>query len=508
MLGKLSRYMGKLGVVLITAALIVGTAGCGPGSYPPCPTPLPSQNLEIRDWYDFAAVSSNLSGNHALVNDLDSTTPGYEGLAGPRANQGTGWQPIGTFVPMCPYAGFSGTFDGQGHEIRDVYINRPDDDLVGLFGCVYEEGVVRNVGVTNVTVIGDWGVGGLVGRNLGSVSNSYATGTIRGNLNVGGLVGYNQGPVTNCYAAGNVVAGVPVGDVSAVMGGFGVGGLIGVSEEATVSNCYFMGNVASYLSSAAWNFLAGVGGLVGVSYATVSNSYSKANVIGENSVGGLVGRDLFTGTISNSYFTGSVTGNSSVGGLVGGSLAGHVLWVKLDDMVSHSYFIGNVTGNEFVGGLVGWNEGNNVSNSCSTGSVTGNSSVGGLVGENIEGTVSNSYSTGDVTGNEFVGGLLGRNLDTVSNSYSICTVSGKSDVGGLVGDNSGTVTKSFWDVETSGQATSAGGTGKTTVQMWDIATFSSADWNITAVTNPGVRNLSHVWNIVDGMTYPFLGWQP
>ena len=471
--------MGKLGVFLITAALIAEIAGCGPSSYPPCPTPLPSQNLEIRDWYDLAAVSSNLSGNHTLVNDLDSTTLGYEELAGPRANQGKGWEPIGTFVPMCPYAGFSGTFDGQGHEIRDVYINRPDDDLVGLFGCA--EGVVRNVGVTNVTVIGDWGVGALVGRNLGgNVSNSYAIGTVRGNLNVGGLVGYNQGPVTNCYATGNVIAGVAVGDAGAVIGGFGIGGLIGVSEEAAVSNCYFTGNVVSYLSCADWASLAGVGGLVGVSYATVSNSHCNANVTGKNGVGGLVGRDLFTGTISNSYFTGSVTGNSSVGGLVGGSLAGHVLWVKLDDMVSHSYSTGDVTGNESVGGLVGWNEGNNVSNSYCTGSVTGNSSVGGLVGENIEGTVSNSYSTGIVTGDGHVGGLVGLNWDTVSNS--------------------------FWDTQTSGQATSAGGIGKNTTEMQDIATFSGAGWSITTVA-PGERNPSYIWNIVDGLTYPFLSWK-
>jgi hypothetical protein len=193
-------YLAIFGIFLVTAALIAGTAGCGPGSYPPCPTPLPSQNLEIRDWYDFAAVSSNLSGNHTLVNDLDSTTPGYEGLAGPRANQRTGWQPIGTFVPMCPYAGFSGTFDGQGHEIRDVYINRPDDDLVGLSGCVYEEGVVRNVGVTNVTVIGDWGVGGPVGRNLGSVSNSYSVCGVNGKSDVGGLVGDNyEGTVSDSF---------------------------------------------------------------------------------------------------------------------------------------------------------------------------------------------------------------------------------------------------------------------------------------------------------------------
>jgi len=455
MLGKLNCWVTRVSVFLITAALIAGMVGCdGGGGHIPCTPPPPSQNLEIRTWYDLNATRDNLAGNHTLMNDLNSTTLGYTELAGPTANGGKGWEPIGTFIPECVYGGVRGTFDGQGYEIRDLYINRPDEDLVGLFGCVYEEGVIEDIGVMNITVIGNWGTGGLVGRNIGgTVSNSYAIGNVSGNFNVGGLVGYNQGPLSNCYAIGNVVAGGLVGNVGAVIGGFGVGGLIGLTEEATISNCYFTGNVTSYLSCVSWEFLAGVGGLVGVSYATVSNSYSKANVTGKDGVGGLVGRDLFSGTISNSYFTGSVTGNSSVGGLVGGSLAGHVVGVILNDMVSNSYSTGNVTGNESVGGLVGWNEGGNVSNSYSTGSVTGNSSVGGLVGENIEGTVSNS----------------------------------------------------FWDIKTSGQATSAGGTGKNTTEMKDIDTFSGAGWHITAVTL-NETNLAYIWNIVNGVTYPFLSW--
>jgi len=70
------------------------------------------------------------------------------------------------------------------------------------------------------------------------------------------------------------------------------------------------------------------------------------------------------------------------------------------------------------------------------------------------------------------------------------------------------VSNSFWDTETSGQSTSAGGTGLNTTQMQDIATFSGAGWNITAVANPGLRNLSYIWNIVDGVIYPFLSWEP
>ncbi|MDH4068023.1 MAG: hypothetical protein OEU97_03715 [Dehalococcoidia bacterium] len=331
MLEKLNHHLKRFGILLITAALIAGMAACDGGPPCPCTTSPPSQNLEIRTWYDLNATRDNLAGNHTLMSDLDSNTPGYTELASPIANQGKGWQPIGTFIPMCSCASFTGTLDGQGYEIRDLYINRPDEYLVGLFGCVYEQGgVIENVGVTNFTVIGKSTVGGLVGRNMGTVSSSYAIGNVNADVSVGGLVGYNQGPVSNCYATGNVVAGGVVGNVSAVIGGFGVGGLIGLSEGGPVDNCYFAGNVTSYLSCAdKWNFLAGVGGLVGVNYDTVSNSHSNANVTGKYGVGGLVGRNLY-GTISNSYFTGSVTGSADVGGLMGSNMG--------DGSLSNSFY--------------------------------------------------------------------------------------------------------------------------------------------------------------------------
>jgi len=95
-------------------------------------------------------------------------------------------------------------------------------------------------------------------------------------------------------------------------------------------------------------------------------------------------------------------------------------------------------------------------------------------------------------------------------------VAGYSNVGGLVGlnfairvhdDYPAIVSNSFWDTETSGMEVSDGGVGKTTAQMQNIATFSGAAWNIIAVANPGMRNPSYIWNIVNGVTYPFLSWQ-
>ena len=137
--------------------------------------------------------------------------------------------------------------------------------------------------------------------------------------------------------------------------------------------------------------------------------------------------------------------------------------------------------------------------------VTGQWYVGNLVGTHY-GTVSNSYSTGNVTGEGYVGGLVGGSAGSVSNSYSTGGVTGDSHVGGLVGWNGGTVSNSFWDSETSGQATSAGGTGKATAEMMNIATFTAAAWNITAVAS-GHTNPDYIWNTVSAVTYPFLSWQ-
>jgi len=317
MSGKLNRYLAKVSVSLVVAALIAGMGGC---VYIP-----PSQNLEIRDWYDLDAVRNNLAGNHTLMNDLDSTTPGYTELASPTANGGKGWQPIGTSTPQSSYGSFTGTFDGQGHEICDLYINRPDEFLVGLFGCVYDDGVIKDVGVVNSTVIGDDYVGGLVGINMGTVSNSYAIGSASGNISVGGLVGYNQGPVSNCYATGNET------------GNLSIGGLLGYSEE-TVSNSYSTGSVSGD---------SRVGGLVGLSHGTVSNSYSTASVTGNLDVGGLLGVNDMSGTVSKCYSRGNVTGNSSVGGLVGVNDVG--------GPVSNSFWDIETSGQSTSGGGTGKN---------------------------------------------------------------------------------------------------------------------------------------------------------
>ena len=236
---------------------------------------------------------------------------------------------------------------------------------------------------------------------------------------------------------------------------------------------------------------------VGRGATIVGVALINADVTGRAYVGALAGHDHH-GSVSNCYSTGNVAGHTHVGGLIGESGA----------TVSNTYSTASVTGSFEVGGLIGQNHGT-ISRSYTTGSVTGDEYVGGLVGWNHEGTLSNCYSSGSVDGVWIVGGLVGHNRGSVSNCYSTGNVIGLEIVGGMMGRNyQGTVNNSFWDIETSGQATSVGGTGNTTAVLQDIATFSGATWNIVAVGNPGMRNTSYIWNIVDDETYPFLSWQP
>ena len=433
-------------------ALIAGMVGCS-GQPPP-----ESSYKQISDWYDLNDIRDNLGASYRLTNNLDKNTPGYNELASAIAHGREGWRPIGT-----EFGPFTGWFDGNGYKMSDLFINCPDRNYVGPFGYVGRSGVIENISIVNVTVIGKEFVGGLVGRNDGTVTiNSSSSGNVNGTKDVGGLVGWNN--------YGHVM-------------------------------------VNSY-STCSVNGTSSVGGLVGYNEGTVSNSYSTGSVNGTEYVGGLMGENHVGGTVSNSHHsTGSVIGTNFVGGLVG-----HNNGATLSD----SYSAGSVRGSKYVGGLVGYNEGNAVTNSYSSGSVEGTSSVGGLVGYNIQGSVSNSYSSSSVNGDDYVGGLVGHNNGIiVSYSYSKGSVTGQAHFGGLVGlnDAGGTVSDSFWDTQTSGQATSNGGTAKTTAEMKDLDTFYNTategldnPWNIGTVA-PDTTNSQYIWNIVDEQTYPFLSWQ-
>ena len=217
-------------------------------------------------------------------------------LAGIADAVAEGWEPIGTGSDSQ----FTTIFEGNGHTITGLYINRPSAIYVGLFGIAGTDAIIRNVCLEEVEVHGENAVGSLVGQNNGNVASSSATGDVSGNDHVGGLAGTSFGDITSSCATGSVV------------GGFYVGGLVG----------------------------SNAGG-------SITSSYATGAVTGNSSVGGLVGWSI-NGSITSSYATGAVTGNSNVGGLVGTNRVN----------ITSSYATGDVSGALDVGGLVGQSNGN------------------------------------------------------------------------------------------------------------------------------------------------------
>ena len=220
---------------------------------------------------------------YELAADLDFDTDGDGAVdaADEYWHSGAGWRPIGSSGTANE---FIATFEGNGHTITRMFINR-SSGRIGLFGVVGNGGRVRNVGVREVSVTGSSQgniVGGLAGKNAGSITASYVTGSVTstgGTSGVGGLVGWNGGPsdsgssIVSSYAAASVTGP-------------------GASR---------------------------IGGLAGYNYGRIRASYASGAVTGTGSwpyVGGLVGLHN-GGSIAASYATGWVTGSGRAGGLVG-----------------------------------------------------------------------------------------------------------------------------------------------------------------------------------------------
>lgn len=192
--------------------------------------------------------------------DFDTNSNGQLDTGDDYWNQGTGWQPVGAqvmyvtgFLAMAqgyrtgPMA-YTGLFKGNGFQIKNLYINRPDEMNVGLFGVMMNNqnftvesllltgslaqvtgrnqvGAFAGQGgavfesVSTVNVSGEDDVGGITGSN-GACFASFSTGDVNGTSNVGGVIGklYDQN-ITACLSTGTISAqnnaeGGLVGDIA------------------------------------------------------------------------------------------------------------------------------------------------------------------------------------------------------------------------------------------------------------------------------------------------------
>lgn len=174
------------------------------------------------------AINSYLDKSFKLGNDIDLSD--YLSENGEGYNDGQGWNPIGREEDNHY---FRGVFDGDGHTISNLKINRETGRAVGLFGFVVPGAVIKNVGLTNADVKGELWVGGLVGRSINAtIQRSYVTGKVAGT----GIAAGSIGGIMGMSSSSHVEDSYMIGEVS---GKDSVGGIFGYAENATtISHSY------------------------------------------------------------------------------------------------------------------------------------------------------------------------------------------------------------------------------------------------------------------------------
>lgn len=422
-------------------------------------------------------------------------------------NPSQGWQPIGTSS-----ASFTGVFDGNGHTISGLWINRPNADYVGLFahtGGSETITIIKNLILDNANVKGKDNIGLLIGYSVTTnIINCTISGSLYGNNCVGSCVGYGQSV--------NISEAVSSAEVQ---GSNEVGGIIGtiyMVKVNAIKNNIFRGSRIS-----GNNY---VGGICGNTHSTkadggasFSNCYATSNVEGNNCVGGVCGQT--SGKIEKCRFRGNVSANSYVGGICGDG-------VTTLSSTEECYAIAHIKGQgEMVGGLFGRTY--TAIKSCYfCGTVIGNEMVGGLVGLQIHNDVEKSYSNSKISGVKYIGGLCGfvrndrspyteyRSVRILSNVTILSSITASDNYvgriyggteGGVLGGSAGTADENkAWnraivikagvaqDVEDDDQ----NGTGVSATTLKLKATYVGMGWDF-----------NDIWDIQETECYPYFKTQ-
>jgi filamentous hemagglutinin family protein len=370
--------------------------------------------------------ATSRAGNYVLGADIDASSTAS-------ANGGLGFNPIGveTTATTSTANSFSGRFDGLGHTVSGLTINRTAT-AVGLFASTFNADI-RNLTLSGGSIAGTAYVGPLAGITGGStsvsgVTSSAAASVTTGSANsIGGLIGRaaGTGSLSNSSTSGNVNAPTNTGSSGGLVGSFAMsGGQSGNAASGIVNGGFYAGGLIGYYDSA---------------FAITDGSFTGASVTGGTYAGGLIGYINTTAAINGASVNNPLTINTVV---VSGQHAGGLV-ARSGGTVSNVLATGNVSGGNSadVGGLIGLATAS-VSNAMATGTVTSGTSgsLGGLIGRTTgSGTLTNSVATGRVIGpatnSTSVGGLVGNYAQTGAQTGNRADglVSGGTNTGGLIG---------------------------------------------------------------------------
>lgn len=241
------------------------------------------------------------------------------------------WTPIGEYDSAKRYAG---TFDGDGHTVRGLYIATSGIKNTGMFGYAKKDSKISNLTLSDSKISGTGNYTGGIAGEAYDMENCHVTGTVTvsGAAYVGGVSGYQDGTITRCSNAAVVVAtGNNVG---------GVTGYVQSNASTAMTECFNTGSVTGN---------SVVGGLTGNLYngGTISACYNTGAVTATaaaGTAGGLVGSFRY-GTIKNTYHSGTITAANV------GSVAGKLEWTSGQKTLENVYVLNGSM--ETVGSLGG-----------------------------------------------------------------------------------------------------------------------------------------------------------
>lgn len=222
-------------------------------------TGTPEDPYQITTIEQMQNIEQDKSAHYILINNIDASVTSTW-------NDGKGFDPIGAHYNPTNNPSFTGVFDGQNYTISNLYINRPDEINVALFGGTSSNAMIKNLKLSNCDIEGYKITAGAVGSQYdASVSNICVIGTITGHWeDTAGIVAWSKGDITNCYVFGTI---------KGVDSAYRIGGLVARAEDGSLTNSY---SVANIICSGLWK-----GGLVGfANTATATNCYWNTETSG------------------------------------------------------------------------------------------------------------------------------------------------------------------------------------------------------------------------------------
>ncbi|WP_208454243.1 dockerin type I repeat-containing protein [Acholeplasma laidlawii] len=321
----------------------------------------------IYDGYDMMIIGDYVRDGHEFVGKYFEVAPKVTQID--LTLEDLGYTPIGSNE-----YNFGGIFDGK--QARFIIELSTNSEYLGIFHTIGETAKVSNMVITG-NIRGHAYLGGLAGRNLGTIENIYNHAHITSTLgnDIGGIVGFNQGTIKRVTNQGKITSN------------------------------------GSY-----------TGGITGQNDGVIMDAYNRNDVTGFSNVAGITGHNM--GEISNSYNSGHILAKDSIAAGIAGTNSSIIYQVFNSGQI--------IATNQNAAGIVGNFSAGNLSEAYNAGMILSKKGqAAGIVAYMNTGSISSVYQFGEIYSVEDIGIIIGFiENGNLSSIYYDIDVTNQSDLSG------------------------------------------------------------------------------